>query len=106
MNLINGLFTEKKKGSDESDRVRVWAYTNSIGAKWPITINYWNILPRNTVWEKYSNIPLFVVLEFGELEYPIFLFQRGTWHGIWNLKSLTSHSHLPEHSLSLTLTYT
>ena len=42
------------------------------GAKWPITINFGNILPRNTVSEQYSNQPLFMVLELGELEYHFF----------------------------------
>ena len=37
--------------------------------KWPITINFGNNLPRNTVSEQYSNVPLFWVLELGELEY-------------------------------------
>ena len=49
---------------------------------------------RNTVWEIYKNVPLFVVLELGELEYPIFLFQRGTRRGIWNLKNkLSTRAH-------------
>ena len=43
-------------------------------------------------------------IRFSHKYCPIFLFQRGTWHGIWNLKSLTSHSHLKSLSLSLTRT--
>ena len=49
-----------------------------LRAKWPISINFRNIWTRITVWKIYRKIPLFVVLELGELEYPIFLFQRGT----------------------------
>ena len=60
---------------------------SSTWAKWPISINIWNIWARNTVWEIYREIPLFVVLELGELEYPIFLFQRGTWRWHLNLKN-------------------
>ena len=48
----------------------------SKGPKWPNTINSWNILPKNTVLEQYSDLPLFVVLELGELEYHIF---NPTW---------------------------
>ena len=43
------------------------------GAKWPITINFGNNLSRNTVPEQYRDLPLFLVLELGELEYHIFL---------------------------------
>ena len=42
-------------------------------AKWPITINFGNNLSRNTVSEQYRDLPLFLVLELGELEYHIFL---------------------------------
>ena len=63
--------------------IKYWLYR----AKWPISINFWNIWARNTVWEIYREIPLFVVLELGELEYPIFLFQRGTWRWHLNLKN-------------------
>ena len=48
------------------------------GAKWPISINFRNIWPKNTVCEISREIPLFLVLELGELEYPIFLIHRGT----------------------------
>ena len=57
------------------------------GAKWPISINIWNIWAWNIVWEIYREIPLFVELELGELEYPIFLFQRGSWRWHLNLKN-------------------
>ena len=72
-------------------------YYNSIQTireKWPISINFWNIWARNTVWEIYRKIPLFVVLELGELKYPIFLFHRGTWR--WHLefkKKLGTRAH-------------
>ena len=52
-------------------------------AKWPITINFGNNLPRNTVSEQYRNLPLFLVLELGELEYHIFLI-----HLLADMKSL------------------
>ena len=60
-----------------------------MGAKWPISINFWNIWARNTVWEIISYLPLFVVLELGELEYPILLFHRGTWRWHLEFKKLT-----------------
>ena len=41
--------------------------------KWPISINCRNIWPKNTVCEISREIPLFGVLELGELEYPLFL---------------------------------
>ena len=50
-----------------------------IRPKWPISINFWNIWAQNTVWEIYRKIPLFGVLELGELEYPFFFVHRGTW---------------------------
>ena len=46
--------------------------------KWPISINFRNIWPKNTVCEIIRQIPLFLVLELGELEYPLFLIHRGT----------------------------
>ena len=55
--------------------------------KWPISINCRNIWPNSTVCEIISHLPLFGVLELGELEYPIFLFQRGTWRWHLNLKN-------------------
>ena len=38
--------------------------------------------PKTLFGKIYSNLPLYVVLELGELEYPILLFHRGTmtWH--------------------------
>ena len=70
------------------------------GAKWPITINFGNNLSKNTVSEQYRNLPLFLVLEFAELEYHVFLIHPGRLtcevHSPKNtLLSLTSHSHLP-----------
>ena len=41
--------------------------------KWPISIKFRNIWPKNTVCEISREIPLFGVLELGELEYPLFL---------------------------------
>ena len=49
-------------------------------AKWPISMNFGNIWAWNTIWEIISYLPLFVVLKLGELEYPLFLIHRGTWH--------------------------
>ena len=68
--------------------------------KWPITINFGNNLSRNTVSKQYRNLPLFLVLELGELEYQVFLIHPGLLtcevHSPKNtLLSLTSHFHLP-----------
>ena len=41
--------------------------------KWPISINCRNIWPNSTVCEIISHLPLFGVLELGELEYSFFL---------------------------------
>ena len=48
-------------------------------AKWPISMNFENIWAWNTVCVIISYLPLFGVLELGELEYPFFLVHRGTW---------------------------
>ena len=68
----NGLLIDQKTHTHTQ-----WAICSAqfFGAKWPITINFGNILPRNTVSEQCSNLPLFLVLELGELEYHIFLIQ-------------------------------
>ena len=52
-----------------------------VRAKWPITINFGNILLKNTVSEQYSNLPLFMVLELGELEYHFFKSTVARWRG-------------------------
>ena len=51
----------------------------ALWAKWPISINFENIWAWNTVCVIISYLPLFGVLELGELEYPLFLVHRGTW---------------------------
>ena len=63
----------------------VWALfiLLNIGAKWPITINFGNNLSNNTVSEQYRDLPLFLVLELGELEYHVFLIHL-CWHGNFN----------------------
>ena len=60
-----------------------------LGPKWPISINCRNIWPKNTVCEIISHLPLFGVLELGELEYPLFFVHHGTWR--WHLKFLKTN---------------
>ena len=54
-----------------------------LGPKWPISMNVGNIWAWNTVCVIISYLPLFGVLELGELEYHIFLI-HSCWHGNFN----------------------
>ena len=64
-------------------------FSYSYRPKWPISINCRNIWPNSTVCEIISHLPLFGVLELGELEYPFFFVHRGTWR--WHLKFLKTN---------------
>ena len=57
------------------------------GAKWPISTNFGNNWVRNTVSEIIREVPLFVVLELGELEYPLVFIHVALTISIWNLKN-------------------
>ena len=47
------------------------------GQNGPLALIF-EIFRPETLFVNYRKVPLFVVLELGELEYPIFLFQRDT----------------------------
>ena len=60
-------------------RVETGNYTQ-LRPKWPISIKFRNIWPKDTVCVIIRHLPLFGVLELGELEYPFFFVHRGTDH--------------------------